>query len=281
MIMYKERLNEYIERLDEEEARDLFMLIELIRQGKRVWEEDPGLAYHQYSKHSRFRIFMSPRRSERGPLPPLIKSYRNARNIKLPDPDLSLVSNPIGDSIIKRRSFRDFKPRVMPINVLSTLLHLSVGITGWDNHWPLRAYPSAGALQPVETYIIANYVDTINMGLYHYNVLDHSLEILKEGDFRKNIVDIALDQDFLYNASIILILSIVYARTLWKYGDRAYRYALLDTGASMENIYLAATAMNLGACAIGAYYDDDLNSLLELDTNTEITQVMVAVGYKE
>jgi len=76
MIMYKERLNEYIERLDEEEARDLFMLIELIRQGKRVWEEDPGLAYHQYSKHSRFRIFMSPRRSERGPLPPLIKKLQ-------------------------------------------------------------------------------------------------------------------------------------------------------------------------------------------------------------
>lgn len=281
MIMYKEQLNEYIKKLNEEEARDLFMLIELITQGKKVWEKDPGLTYHQYSKHSRFRIFMSPRRAERGPLPPLIKKYKNVRNIKLPDPNLSLVSNPIGNSIIKRRSFRDFKPRAMPIDVLSTLLHLAVGITAWDDHWPLRAYPSAGALQPVEIYIIANYVNAINMGLYHYNVLDHSLEILKEGDFRKTIVDIALDQDFLYNASVILILSIVYARTLWKYGDRAYRYALLDTGASMENIYLVATAMNLGACAIGAYYDDDLNNLLELDTNTEITQVMVAVGYKE
>lgn len=279
--MYKEQLNEYIKRLNDEEAKDLLMLIELITQGKKAWEKDPGLTYHKYSKHNRFRIFMSPRRTERGPLPPLIKKYKNAINIKLPSPNLSLVLNPTGDSIIKRRSFRDFKPKIMPIDVLSTLLHLAVGITAWDDDWPLRAYPSAGALQPVEIYIIANYVDTIKMGLYHYNALDHSLEILKEGDFRKTIVDIALNQDFLYNASVILILSTVYERTLWKYGDRAYRYALLDTGASMENIYLAATAMNLGACAIGAYYDDDLNNLLELNTDTEITQVMVAVGYKE
>ncbi len=279
--MYKEQLNEYIKRLNDDEARDLLTLIELLSQGKRIWDKDPGLTYHKYSKHNKYRIFMTPRRAERGPLPPLIKKYRDAVSIKLPKPNFSLVSNSVGSCIINRRSFRDFKPRIMPIDTLSTLLYLAVGITAWEDNWPLRAYPSAGALQPVELYVVVNYVDTIKMGLYHYNVLEHTLEVLKEGDFRKTIVNIALDQDFLYNASVLFILSIVYARTLWKYGDRAYRYALLDTGASMENIYLAATAMNLGACAIGAYYDDDLNNLLELDTNTEFTQVMVAIGYKE
>ncbi|MGC9067834.1 MAG: SagB/ThcOx family dehydrogenase [Thermoprotei archaeon] len=279
--MYKERLIEYIKKLDENESKDLLTLIELAKSGNKLWKEEPGITYHKYSKHSKFRIFMTPRRIYRGPLPQLIKRYKNAEVIRLPPPNPSLASTPTGINIATRRSFRDFKPKPISLDILSTLLYLVVGITAWENQWPLRAYPSAGALQPVEAYIIANYVNDINMGLYHYNPQDHTLEVLKKNDLRRTIVNIALDQDFLYNASIILILSTVYLRTLWKYGDRAYRYSLLDTGAAMENAYLAATSMGLGACAIGAYYDDDLNALLGLDENEEITQVMIAIGHKK
>lgn len=279
--MYKEQLIEYVKKLSENESKDLLALIELTKSGNKLWKEDPGITYHKYSKHSRFRIFMTPRKIYRGPLPSLIKKYKNVEIIKLPPPNPSLASNPTGINISMRRSFRDFKPKPISLSTLSTLLYLVVGITAWEDQWPLRAYPSAGALQPVEAYIIANYVNSIDMGLYHYNVQDHVLEVLKKSDLRETIVNIALDQDFLYNASVILILSIVYSRTLWKYGDRAYRYALLDTGASMENAYLVATAMGLGACAIGAYYDDDLNNLLGLNENEEMTQVMIAIGHKE
>ncbi|MEM3833065.1 MAG: SagB/ThcOx family dehydrogenase [Thermoprotei archaeon] len=279
--MYKEQLIEYVKRLDEKESKDLLTLIELAKSGNRLWKEEPGITYHKYSKHSRFRIFMTPRKIYRGAFPQLIKRYRNAEVIKLPPPNPSLASNLTGITIATRRSFRDFKPKPISLDALSTLLYLIVGITAWEDQWPLRAYPSAGALQPVETYIIANYVNNIDMGLYHYNPQDHTLEVLKKDDLRKTIVDVALYQDFLYNASVILILSTFYLRTLWKYGDRAYRYSLLDTGAAMENAYLAATSMGLGACAIGAYYDDELNSLLELNENEEITQVMIAIGHKK
>jgi len=158
--------------------------------------------------------------------------------------------------IRSRRSRRRYSRKPLTLDEISTLLYYIVGITGrtlWGG--PKRVYPSAGALQPVEAYLVALNIKDLSQGIYHYNPGEHVLERLKEGDYGKILEKIALDQEHVSEASANIILTIVYRRTASKYGLRAYKYALLDTGFAGQNIYLVAEALGLATVAVGAFYD--------------------------
>jgi len=141
-----------------------------------------------------------------------------------------------------------------------------------------RAAPSAGALYPIEIYPVVRSVEGVKPGIYHYHVLSHALELIIEGGRSAQLAEACLSQRFIERAAVALVLTAVYGRTTQKYGERGYRYATLDCGHISENVYLAATAMGLGACAVGAFDDDRVNLLLGVDGEEESALLVLPVG---
>ncbi len=183
------------------------------------------------------------------------------------------------EAIRLRRSRRSYSREPLSLTELATVLYHAVGVTGtawWGG--PKRAYPSAGALQPVEAYVAAGRVEALKPGLYHYHPGRHCLELIRRGDPRRLLSRIALHQEHVEEAPAVIILTAVYPRTAWKYGLRAYRYIHWDAGFAGENIYIAAEALGLATVAVGAFYDDELCKLLEASCDEEIPMLLFPLG---
>ncbi len=237
---------------------------------------DGGTFYHQWSKlgyPQALRAILN-----WGEQPARYKTYADAKQIELPDPKnykgLSLES-----AIATRRSQRDYLNAPLSLVDLSRLLHLACGITHATGE--LRAAPSAGALYPLEVYPVVHRVEGLQSGIYHYAVEQHKLELLQPGDFRAQVVTAGLGQNFLGQASVCFVISAIFQRTQWKYHERTYRYVLMEAGHMGQNLYLGATSLGLGACAIGAFLDDALNHLLGLDGQKEAALYLITVGRVE
>ena len=186
---------------------------------------------------------------------------------------------PLSEAIARRRSVREYADRRMTLEEVSSLLHSSAGITDRrDPTLAFRAVPSSGALYPIELYLVIFEVAGLEPGVYHYDVQGHRLELLRPGEFRGEVFQAAVSQEMIWGASLVLVPTAIFARVQWKYLDRSYRYALLEAGHLGQNVYLAATALGLGPCGIGAYFDDDLNRLLGVDGYDEAVVYLMAVG---
>ena len=182
----------------------------------------------------------------------------------------------VEEAIRRRRSVREYSREPLTLEELARLLFHAVGVTGSPEY--KRAAPSAGGLTPIELYPVVNHVEGLERGLYHYDPLGRRLHILRQEDLRGEIAKACLDQDFLSEAGVVLVLSAVHRRTRWKYGERAYRYVLLDAGHVAQNIQLEAVSLGLGACAVGAFFDSELNRLLGVEEEEEFALLAVAVG---
>ena len=205
------------------------------------------------------------------------KSYPQAAKIKLGPPKKD-AGMPLWEAVGKRRSVRDFESASISGVDISQLLWASQGVTAAEIAHGLRAVPSAGALYPVETYISAQKIDGIEPGIYHYNVREHALELVRRGDLRQPLAAAALDQDFLADGAVVFAWTAVFARSKWKYAGRAYRYVYLDAGHIAQNVALAAVALGLGSCQVAALYDDEVNTLLGVDGKEESILYMTVVG---
>jgi SagB-type dehydrogenase family enzyme len=205
------------------------------------------------------------------------KTYPRALRIQLESPATE-GGNPIWEVVRRRRSVRHFRNSPLSSSELSQLLWASQGVTGAEAGYKLRAAPSAGALYPVETYLSVQNIDDIDPGIYHYDVRGHSLECLRTGDMGPALAEAALEQGFLAASAVVLAWTAVFARSKWKYRERAYRYIYLDAGHIAQNVALAAVALGLGSCQIGALYDDEVNEVLGVDGKDESIIYMTAVG---
>lgn len=236
---------------------------------------DVGATYHEWSKPGLLSLLGTV--ANWGRQPDLYKVYAEAEEIPLPPPGDSrgLYTE---DAIQQRRSVRDYSGQPMTLEEVSRLLYHTGGIT--EERWGhgLRSAPSAGALYPIEVYPVVHRVEGLEPGLYHYAVHNHSLELLQAGDLRGEIVRHGLMQEFLGEANLVLVFTAIFQRLRWKYQERTYRYALLEAGHLGQNAYLAATSMGMGACAVGAFLDDDLNALLGVDGEDEAAVYMLSVG---
>ncbi len=207
----------------------------------------------------------------------LYKEYPEAPKVELvafePTSPMSLDR-----TLRHRKSIRNFQQGPLSKGRLSYLLWASTGIQRTEAGYEFRTAPSAGALYPIETYLIVNNVRGLDKGLYHYAIRGHYLEQLKQGDFSAAIAAAALGQSMCAGAAVVFIWTAVFARCKWKYGQRAYRYIYLDAGHIAENLALAAVSLNLGSCEIGALYDDRVNSLLDIDGTAESVICMAVVG---
>jgi len=185
--------------------------------------------------------------------------------IKLPGPkydsDVSLEEN-----LAKRRSVRDYTDEQLTMEEVSQLLWAAQGMTS-DRGF--RTAPSAGALYPLEVYLVAGHVKGLTTGVYHYNPKKHELLMVAEGDMRSRLAAAALGQSPVNNGAVSLVFTAVYGRTTGKYGDRGIRYVLMEIGHSAQNVCLQATAMGLGSVTIGAFYDKEVGRLLNLSEEEE------------
>jgi SagB-type dehydrogenase family enzyme len=178
----------------------------------------------------------------------------------------------------QRRSVRRFLDEPLREGELSLLLWAAQGVTQSGRGLSLRTAPSAGALYPVETYLVIHAVEGIDSGVYHYAVEEHALEQLKTGDFRMQTARAALDQEIAYRANVVFIWTALFERSKWKYRQRAYRYVYLDAGHIAQNVALGAVALELGSCQVAALYDEEANALLGVDGIEESPVYMTVVG---
>ncbi len=209
--------------------------------------------------------------------PALYKEYPEAQKIKLPSFEPNQTMS-LDQTLRQRKSIRDFQEKAISKDQLSYLLWASTGIQRIEDGYEYRTAPSAGALYPIETYVIVNDVRNLDAGVYHYSIKAHQLEQLKQGGFRQEIAAAALGQGMCGAAVVVFAWSAIFERCKWKYGQRAYRYIYLDAGHIAENLALAAVSLNLGSCEVGALYDDRVNAILGIDGTDESVLCMTVVG---
>ncbi len=208
--------------------------------------------------------------------PSQYKNYPNAKVTNLPEPNYQGI--PLEEAIKKRRSVRNYSRKPITILQLSQLLYSAQGITGKAYKKSLRTVPSAGALYPFEIYVIANNVEGLSRGIYHYSVLNHTLELIKSGDFRNEIISAGLQQEMLGDADITFLLSAIFDRARCKYGERGVRYVYIEAGHISQNIYLQAVSLGLGSVSVGAFLDNKVNNLIDVDGQKEVVVYLHAVG---
>lgn len=223
------------------------------------------------------KYFRSPPAFSHGAKKTPVHDHSPKKIIPLPKPRLEKGLN-FWATLQRRRSIRDYQAAPLSLPELANLLWATQGLTGAIGSPWYRTVPSAGALHPIDTYLIINQVEEVPSGIYFFQVEDFSLQEIKTGDFSCQIASAALGQEMALTAAVVFIWVAVIDRCRQKYRQRAYRYIYLDCGHIGQNLYLAATAMNLGCCAIGAFFDDEVNSLLQLDGQEETTIYLATIG---
>jgi len=238
---------------------------------------DPGIGprYQHSTKYTRGS--MPSRPSAFGTVPPFKRYEDPIAYVDLPDP-VAADGPGLWETVNARRSKRVFSEEPLTLEQLSQLIWATTGRTGGNDQHILRAAGSAGALYPNETYLVINNVADVSAGIYHYEIHDHRLALLSEGDFSRDIALACLEQRFCATAGVVFAWGAVFARCAQKYADRALRYIYMDAGHLGGQLQLAAQALGLGSVNVGAFFDDEVNQLLALDGNAETVVYLTAVG---
>lgn len=206
------------------------------------------------------------------------KCYPTLKRIKLNISKLPALN--IQSCILNRKSVRNFTSDPMQYNELSNILYYSAGLNDHKKYKiNFRNEPSAGALYPLEIYIVINRVNNIHTGIYHYNIRENCLELLKEVNDICNLVDdYHIKDQSITTANATLLVTAIFKRTTFKYGNRGYRFILTEVGHLLQNIALTSTTYGIGTCELGGYEDDEINHLLDIDGVYEAIVGEMAIG---
>ena len=215
--------------------------------------------------------------------PPLeLPNDRGGAAITLPEPStIDVGTYDLREAIEGRRSVRVYSPEALTLDELSWLLWATQGVQTLRPGATLRTVPSAGARHAFETYVLVNRVEGLGQGLYRFMASEHKLRIIDlEPGLDDRVTAASLKQAIVKNSAATFIWVAVPYRMNWRYDERGYRYIHLDAGHVCQNLYLASEAVGCGACAIGAYDDDEVNALLGLDGAEQFVIYMATVGKK-
>ena len=205
------------------------------------------------------------------------KRYARFPSIKLSNDHLT---SDFFDLIKNRKSERDFRDEAVTLSELGTILKYSCGITfEGNNKMSHRAQPSAGARFPIEIYpLILKSSTDLKAGLYHYNVKDHEIVLLREDIISSLEFKNFFSYEWVSNSGVVLLLTAIFWRTQNKYSERGYRYIFLEAGHIGQNIYLTSEAMGLKCCALVGTRDNALEKYIEIDGITESMVYALAIG---
>lgn len=194
----------------------------------------------------------------------------DSARIILPEPRYdSDVS--VEEALLKRRSVRDYTSQALTLQEISQLLWAAQGITDPGGY---RAAPSAGATYPLEIYVVVGNVEGVTKGIYQYEPETHQLLKVVDGDKREALAVAAVDQEWVAQGAIDIVITAIYERTTGRYGQRGIRYVDMEAGHAAQNVYLQAVALNLGTVVIGAFYDNQVAEILKLSDNETPLYIM-------
>ena len=232
-------------------------------------------------KHIDFRATDQHRRI---PAPPVEKPYdSNAPRIQLPAPDhwaRYIEKTDIISAIANRRSRRRFTSAGLTIEELAFLLWATQGIRQPSGtNLAYRTVPSAGARHSFETYLFAMRVEGIPPALYRYLPVSNELLLVEEvEDMEKRLIRACLGQSFTARGAVTFIWTTIPYRMEWRYSLAAHRVILIDAGHVCQNLYLACEAIGAGTCAVGAYDQELLDDLINVDGLDEFAVYLAPVG---
>ena len=190
--------------------------------------------------------------------------------IVLPEPlDSGEIS--VEEALLERRSIRNYKDEALTLAEISQLLWAAQGITDPGGY---RTAPSAGALYPLEVYVVTGNVEGLQAGIYKYRPQGHELEKVAGGDVRAELCAAALDQEFIEDGAAVLVFAAVYERTTRKYGERGVRYVHMEVGHAAQNVYLQAGSLGLGTVVVGAFDDDGVEKLVQMEDDERAVCIM-------
>lgn len=204
---------------------------------------------------------------------PETMTVHDPETVRLPQPRTDSDFS-VEETLLKRRSVRSFKDGPLTLSEISQLLWAAQGITSSNG---LRTAPSAGALYPLEVYIIAGNVKDLPDGIYNYMPYEHGLVKVAEGDRRDELCTAALGQTSVRNAPAIIVFSAVYERITVKYGERGIQYTHMEAGHAAQNVLLQSVSLGLGTVVIGAFHDEAVKKVLKL-SGRERPLYMMPVG---
>lgn len=208
-----------------------------------------------------------------------VSNFAQQKSIPLPKPSYkSSVS--FEETIYKWKATRNFKEQPLNLKQISQLLWAAFGTTIDGVSSATRVFPSAGAIYPLDIYVVVGNVKELEAGIYKYDFKKHSIELIKKGDFRKELTVSALNQYFINKAPVSFIWTASYDK-MGRYAERGKtRYIHIDLGHSAQNLTLQATALGLGTVQVGAFKDEEVRNLLGLPKDKTPVYIM-PVGYPQ
>jgi SagB-type dehydrogenase family enzyme len=207
-----------------------------------------------------------------------VKRYAHRPSVSLSPGDLGPAL--LGDVLRTRRSRRRYAKGGIDTRTLATLLDAAYGVTGAipGTTQQLRAAPSGGALYPLELYVVSQRVDGLDRALFHYDPLRHVLELLRPLEPHEATGRLSPYPELLAECSAFVVVSAMFWRSRFKYGARAYRFALLEAGHVAQSFLLAAEALELAATPIGGFFDTLVDEFLGIDGLNESSLYLLPVG---
>ena len=198
------------------------------------------------------------------------------KKVRLPDPRLEGKKS-IEQALQQRRTIREFTSGSLSIKEISQILWAAQGITEPVQNF--RTAPSAGALYPLELYIIVGNVNDLASGVYRYLPQEHALEKALDQDIRTELAQAALNQTWIEDGAAIIVFSAVFERTTQKYGDKGSDYVLIEVGHAAQNVYLQSVGLDLGAGVVGAFDENEVKNIMRMQAE-EVPVYIMPVGRK-
>lgn len=241
---------------------------------------DPTHIGEAFMTFTRYR-FAVPSDQSLGTPPPALHRRHPRAGENIPLPPVPRVPGDFQELTKARESFREYTETALSLEELSWLLWATQGVKEVHRSGvcTTRTVPSAGSRHPFETYLGINRVGGLAPGLYQYAPLDHAiLPVQGLGDLAERLAAACLGQSMLETCAVSFLWTAVPYRTTWRYGQRGYRYLHLDAGHVCQSLYLAAGAIGAGCCAIAAFDDEEMASMLQLDPAKEFVIYLATVG---
>lgn len=254
--------------------------------GHRVDHDDPTETYHEASRlypgisdpYVRGAQLLERWSVLRVSAARSVKRHRHLPSVELPRPEPNLAA--LAEAVTRRRSARAYDGGALELEELATVLETAYGVTGSQPGTPqlLRAAPSGGALFPLELYVAAARVAGLEEALYHYDPLQSVLERLRPLEFRRDVERLTPYPELLGGSAAVVLVTAMFWRSRFKYGQRAYRFTLLEAGHAMQNALLAAAALHLAAVPVGGFFDRRADALLGCDGLAEAALYLLPIG---
>jgi len=222
--------------------------------------------------------------------PPLLIE-RGGKKIILPPPDNTFLENYSLLACLKeRKTCRSFNKESISIQTVSTLLASVFGVIrsddeeykqfGYQQIGLRKSSPSGGGLHSTEAYLLAQHVNGLAKGIYHYQSHNHVLTLIQAIDITSRIPDLFCGQYFARDLSMGIFLTSRFDKLWHKYPhSRAYRVALLDAGHLSQTFQLVSTSLKLNPWLTGAFIDEEVIELLKINNICEQPLFFLGAGY--